>query len=175
MEAAIDRGRLTSAQSAAAESGIDALLVTPGPDLKYLTGYDAVALERLTCLVVPAKGEPCLVAPRLEVAAAQASPLGRLGVQIHGWGETDDPYALVAKLVGDASNVGLSNSMTALAVLRLRDAMPAIHQRLAGDVMRQLRMIKDAGEVAELRHAARAIDRVHEQVPDLLRPGRTER
>ena len=175
MPAAIDHQRLASAQAAAAEAGTDALLVTPGPDLKYLTGYDAVALERLTCLIVPAAGEPSLVAPQLEVAAAQASPLGSLGVKIHGWAETDDPYALVASLVGAASDVALANSMAALAVLQLRDAMPSVHQRLAGEILRGLRMIKGKTEIDELRRAARAIDRVHEQVPDLLRPGRTER
>ena len=72
-----DGGRLEAAQEAARRAGVDALLVTPGPDLRYLTGYHAIALERLTCLVVPAEGDPVLVAPGLEVPAAQASPLGR--------------------------------------------------------------------------------------------------
>ena len=40
---------------------IDALLVTPGPNLRYLTGYDAIPLERLTCLVIRADADPVLV------------------------------------------------------------------------------------------------------------------
>jgi Xaa-Pro aminopeptidase len=170
-----DDHRISSAQSAAEAVGADALLITPGPDLRYLTGYDALALERLTCLVVPAAGPPCLVAPKLEVAAAEASPLGDLDVRISGWAETDDPYALVASLLPDVSKVALSNSMPALAVLKLRDAMPAARQVLAGDILGRLRMIKSDSEIDELRRAGRAIDRVHERVPDLLRPGRTER
>ena len=69
--------RLGRAATAARDAGIGALLLTPGPDLRYVTGYDAVPLERLTCLVVPAAGggqAPFLVVPRLELAAAQASP-----------------------------------------------------------------------------------------------------
>ncbi|MCU0265538.1 MAG: aminopeptidase P family N-terminal domain-containing protein, partial [Actinomycetia bacterium] len=58
--------RLARARDLARAAGIDALLVTPGPDLRYLTGYDAVPLERLTCLVVPADGDPTVVVPRLE-------------------------------------------------------------------------------------------------------------
>lgn len=154
---------------------MDALLVTPGPDLFYLTGYRAIALERLTCLVVPASADPVLVAPRLEVPAAQASPLGELGVPIQGWAETDDPYALVAGLVPGAATVAVADSMAAAAVLRLRDAMPAARQQLAGPVLRELRMVKGKNEVDHLRRAGRAIDRVHEQMPDFLRPGRTER
>lgn len=170
-----DGRRLAAAQAAAREAGVDALLITPGPDLEYLTGYHAIALERLTCLIVPAEGDPVLVAPGLEVPAAKASPLGALGIPVNGWAETDDPYALVATLTPDASTVALADSMVASTVLRLRDAMPSAHQRLAGPVLRELRMIKSKGEIDHLRRAGRAIDSVHEQVPDLLRPGRTER
>lgn len=167
--------RLAAAAEGASSVGIDALLVTPGPDLRYLTGYDAVPLERLTCLVVRAQGEPVLVAPALERAAAEASPLGALGVPIETWNETDDPYALVASLVGPARSVGLDDHMWAAKVLGLRSAMPAAQQRLAGEVLGALRMRKSAQEIASLQAAADAIDRVHAAVPLLLRPGRSER
>jgi Xaa-Pro aminopeptidase len=173
--ATTDSARLTAAQQAICHAGIDALLVTPGADLSYLTGYDAVALERLTCLVLPASGAPVLVAPGLEVPAAAASPLGSLDVEIRGWSETDDPYALVASLVPAAARVALSDAMRATAVLRLRDALPNAEQMLATPVIGELRQVKSAAEIEHLRRASRAIDRVHEQVTDLLRPGRTER
>jgi Xaa-Pro aminopeptidase len=170
-----DRLRIAAAQEAAADAGTDALLIAPGPDLRYLTGYDAIALERLTCLVIPATGDAQLVAPRLVVPAAEASPIGGLEVTIHGWAETDDPYALVASLIPEARDVALSNMMPAHAVLRLRDAMPSVRQRTAGPIIGSLRVVKSQHEIDELRHAGRAIDRVHEQVADLLRPGRSER
>ncbi len=86
--------RLADAAAAAAGAGLDALLLTPGPDLRYVIGYDANALERLTCLAVPAASDPFLVVPRLELPAAQASPAGRLGLEMMAWEETDNPYAL---------------------------------------------------------------------------------
>ena len=70
--------RLGLAAEAAGRAGLDALLLTPGPDLRYVTGYDAQQLERLTCLAIPAAGEPFLVVPRLEQPAAAASPGRRL-------------------------------------------------------------------------------------------------
>lgn len=167
--------RLAGVQREAGARGIDAVLVTPGPDLQYLVGYDAVPLERLTCLVVPSAGDPVLVAPRLEVLAAQASPVGQLGIAIRPWGELDDPYALVAQALARAARVALDNHMWAEKVLALRGAMPAVEQVLAGPVISALRMRKDAAEVAALLGAGAAIDAVHAQVPDLLRPGRTER
>ncbi len=68
--------RLALVQKAVRKAGIDALLLTPGPDLRYVTGYDAKQLERLTCLAMPADGEPFLVVPALELKAAEASPAG---------------------------------------------------------------------------------------------------
>lgn len=167
--------RLARAQAATRSAEMDALLISPGPDLRYLTGYDAIALERLTCLVLPAVGDPRVVVPRLESPAAAASPLGALGLEILTWDETDDPYAIVGGLLPTRGQVGLDNLMWAEKVLRLRDAMPQVTQRLAGTVLRNLRMRKSADEVASLRAAGSAIDRVHEQVPGWLRAGRTER
>lgn len=167
-------GRLDGVRQMAGEGGIDAVLVTPGPDLLYLTGYDAKPLERLTCLVVRADGDPVVVVPGLERLAALASPIGSLGLTVRPWGETDDPYALVAGLVPAAGTVALDNHMWAEKVLALRAAMPQADQVLAGTIVGRLRMRKDDEEVAALVEAGAAIDRVHAQVPALLRPGRTE-
>ena len=73
--------RLEAVSSHARDLGIDVVLITPGPDLRYVVGYDAIPLERLTCLIVPAEGDPSLVVPRLEVLAAKASPVGDLGLE----------------------------------------------------------------------------------------------
>jgi len=166
--------RLRSAGERVAGSGLDALLVTPGPDLAYLTGYDAVALERLTCLLVPAAGDPLIVVPRLERPAALASPVGTLGLDVHAWDETDDPYALVASLLPGATAVALDDHMWAAKVLALRAAMPGADQKPGGAVLRELRMRKSPAEVDALREAGAAIDAVHAQVAQWLKAGRTE-
>jgi Xaa-Pro aminopeptidase len=173
--------RLGLAAEAAARAGIGALLLTPGPDLRYLTGYEAMATERLTCLAVPADGPAFLLAPRLELRSVQASPAGGLGVEIVAWDETDDPYRLVADRLRRAEapqapeSVGLADQMWAMMVLRFRDALPGARLGLASAALRGLRVRKTGAEVAALRQAGAAIDRVHARVPEWLRPGRTER
>ncbi|GAA2171156.1 M24 family metallopeptidase [Actinomadura napierensis] len=170
------RERLGRVREATEQAGLGAVLLTPGPDLRYVTGYDAKQLERLTCLVVPADGEAFLVVPRLELPAAHESPAGSLGVELVPWDETDDPYALVARrLPGGLASVGVADRMWAVMALRFRAALPGAEQVAAGGVLRELRMRKSAAEVAALREAGAAIDRVHRRVPDLLRAGRTER
>ena len=167
--------RLARAQLATRAAEVDALLISPGPDLRYLTGYDAIPLERLTCLVVQAEGEPVIIVPGLEKPAALASPIGDLGIEVLSWGETDDPYALVASILRERGLVAVDNHMWAEKVLRLRDAMPSAQQILAGAVLRELRMRKTADEVNALRRAGAAIDRVHAKMHEWLRAGRTER
>ncbi len=169
------RARLSHAAELTRGEGWDGLLVTPGPDLRYLAGYDAVPLERLTCLVLRSDGDAVLVAPLLEAPAAAATPLAAAGVDIVTWGETEDPYALVAGLVRGARQVGIDDHMWAVKTLALRAAMPDAQQHAAGRVLSRMRMRKSPDEVAALRRAAHAIDRVHAEVPGLLRAGRTER
>jgi Xaa-Pro aminopeptidase len=157
-------------------AGIDVLLVSPGTDLRYLTGYDALPLERLTCLVLPVAAEPFLVVPRLELPAAQAALAeGGPELELVAYDETDDPYALIARRLPPTVRVaGVDDHMWAAKVLAFRAAMSTVEQTLAGRVLRELRMRKSPEEVESLRRAAAAIDHVHAQMAQWLRPGRTE-
>jgi Xaa-Pro aminopeptidase len=167
--------RLASVAEAVRANGLDVLLLTPGPDLRYVTGYDAKQLERLTCLAVPADRDPFLVVPRLELKAAQASPAGALNLDIVTWGETEHPFGMIRDAIGDPRSVALSDRMWALHVLQFRDVFPRAEQRLASSVLSPLRMRKSAAEIQALKAAGEAIDRVHANVPGWLKPGLTER
>jgi Xaa-Pro aminopeptidase len=168
-------GRLALAAKAAANAGLGVLLLTPGPDLRYLTGYDTHPSERLTCLAVTAQGPAFLLVPRLEFASAQASPAGGMDLEIITWDETDDPFTIVGHRLTGIHTAGLAEQMWAMMVLRFRDALPGTRLALAGAALRGLRIRKSPAEVAALHEAGAAIDRVHERVPGWLRPGRTER
>ena len=165
--------RRAAARTAAAELGLDAVIVTPGANLRYLTGYDALPLERLTCLVIPSGAEPVLVVPRLERAAAEASPANAL--DIADWTDTDDPFATVAGIVGDAKRIAVDDHMWASRVMALRGVLPGAEQLLAGAMLTELRIRKTPEELDALRAAAAAIDMVHAAMGEWLRPGRTER
>jgi len=170
--------RVAAAADAARAAGVDALLLTPGADLRYLVGYAAIPLERLTCLIVPAEGEPVLVVPRLEHAAAEASGAAAV-VKVATHQETDDAFAMTAALIRDAlgrepGTVAVADRMWAEHVLRLRETMSRAEQVTAGSVLRALRLRKTPDEIDALRRAAQAIDRVHAQMGEWLRPGRTE-
>ncbi|MGD9620799.1 MAG: M24 family metallopeptidase [Mycolicibacterium sp.] len=166
--------RVDSAVHAAADAGLAGLIVTPGYDLRYLVGSNAQTFERLTALVLPSDGDPTVVLPRLELASLRDSALTDLGVAVRDWVDGEDPYRIVADAVGGAGvPTAVTDSMPALHLLPLADVLGRVPV-LATDVLRRLRMIKDAAEVEALRKAGAAIDRVHARVPEFLGPGRTE-
>ncbi|MFB1298222.1 M24 family metallopeptidase [Mycobacterium sp. pW049] len=167
--------RLRAAAAATADAGLAGLVITPGYDLRYLTGSRAQTFERLTALVLPADADPTIVVPRLELASLKESAVTELGVAVRDWVDGDDPYALVADaLPGRAPHhVAVTDSMPALHLLPLAEVLGAVPV-LATDVLRTLRMIKDPAEIDALRKAGAAIDRVHARVPEFLVPGRTE-
>jgi Xaa-Pro dipeptidase len=170
--------RLARAQQATRAAGLDALLITPSPDLRYLLGLTGESHERLTCLALPAEGDPVVIVPTLERPGLDGTPVSGLGLETAEWLDDDDPYALVASLLRRShqapARVAVGDAMPAAHVLRLRAALPACEQVLASTVLRRLRMCKDSAEITELSLAGQAIDRVHSRMGEWLRVGRTE-
>jgi Xaa-Pro aminopeptidase len=171
--------RVQAARDTAAELGVDLVVVTPGSDLRYLCGYDAHAMERLTALVVPRRGEPLLVVPRLEAPMVAASPAGGLGLDVLAWDETDDPFARLAadataRLGAAPARVAVGNRTWAEHALGLQRALPGAALELAAPVLDRLRTVKSPAEVEELAAAGAAIDRVHARMAEWLTVGRTE-
>ncbi|MDF0530556.1 Xaa-Pro peptidase family protein [Tsukamurella sp. 8F] len=174
--------RLRRAAALAGDAGTP-LIVTPGADLAYLTGIRSESFERLTALVIT-PAAVTVVVPRLEVAIVEASavpdlPGAGLDVQVRDWVDGADPYALVGAaldgaLPGPGATVAVADAMPALHLLPLAQGL-GLQATLATDLLRRLRMRKDAAEVIELRAAGAAIDRVHARMSEFLRVGRTER
>ncbi|MGX1806237.1 M24 family metallopeptidase [Nocardia sp. NPDC055321] len=166
--------RLERAAELTRAAHLDALLITPGPDLQYLIGSRAQSFERLTCLVVPASGEtPSVIIPKLELASLGASAAGELGLQVVDWVDGVDPYALVKSVLNAGARTAVDDAMPALHLLPIADRLGKVPVS-ATSVLRELRMIKDPSEIEALRRAGAAIDRVHARMGEFLRAGRTE-
>lgn len=163
--------RIARARERMAELDVDVLLLSVGADLPYLTGYEAMPLERLTMFVLPREGDAKLVVPRLEeprVADADGA------FEIVAWEETDDPVAIVARIANRPARAAIGDRTWARFLLALEDAMPATVFSPASEVLGPLRAVKDDDEIEALRAAAAAVDRIAVELRDRPFAGRTE-
>lgn len=163
--ARVDRAR-------AVMGDVDALALSVGADLPYLTGYTAMPLERLTMLVVPRVGEATLVVPQLEAPRVEPHPDV---FAIRPWSETEDPIGIVAGLLAGARRVAIGDQTWATFLLQLQERLPEVSFTPASQIIAELRMRKDLDEVALLRAAGAAADRVAELLASERFAGRTER
>ncbi len=156
-----------------ASLGVDCLLLSLGADLPWLTGYEAMALERLTMLVLAADGDATLVVPRLEAPRVAEDPAA---FSVLPWSEGADPVEIVATLVGARRNLAISDRAWSIFLLRLQAALPGGSWQPSSVVTAPLRAVKDAAEIAALRRASAAADRVAVQLlaGDIPLIGRTE-
>ena len=144
--------RLKHAAQAAADAGLTGLLLTPGPDLLYLTGYAPVAItERITMLVVPVDGEPTMIVPKLERPDAEGSP-GASVFQLADWSDGSDPYEATARLLG-SGRYALSDSAWAMHLLGLQRELSDTSYVSMTTALPMLRAIKDDDELEPPRRS----------------------
>jgi Xaa-Pro aminopeptidase len=153
------RKRIERVRARMSELGVDALLLSHGADLPWLTGYRAQPLERLTLLVLPREGEPVLLVPALEAPLVPDS--GGM-ITLRPWAESEDPVALAGALLAPERDAtyAISDRAWAHSVLALQERLPDAHWKTASTVTSPLRAVKDDREIAALQAAAQAADSV---------------
>lgn len=165
--------RVERVRSTMDRHGVDTVLLSVGADLPWLTGYEAMPLERLTMLVLPREGEVTLVVPRLEAPRVVERP------DVFGlrpWSETEDPVEIVAGVAGSPGVVAVGDRTWARFVLDLQARLPNAAFRPAQPVLGPLRAVKDEAEITALRRAGATVDRVVAaiQAGEVPLAGRTE-
>jgi D-alanyl-D-alanine dipeptidase len=166
--------RMRCAAEAADAAGLAGLLVTPGPDLVWLTGYRPVETERLTLLVLRAGHDPVLVVPTLEAPDA-AEAAGGPALTLRDWTDGKDPYEAAASLLGSGDRYGISDNAWALHLLGLRERLPDVGHVALTRALPMLRAVKDAAELDRLTAAGAAADAAYEEILKVPFAGRRER
>jgi Xaa-Pro aminopeptidase len=151
------RQRAGRVRSRLEELELDALLLSIGADLPWLTGYEAMPLERPTVLVLPADAEATLLVPQLE---APRVAVDEELFSLHPYEETEDAVGLVADFVGERRQVAFSDRAWAGLLLALQAAIPQASFTKASSVTAPLRAVKDAHEQEAIAQAGAAADRV---------------
>jgi Xaa-Pro aminopeptidase len=167
--------RMERASRAAQEVGLSGILVTPGPDLLYLTGYAPMAItERLTMLVLTADREPALIVPVLERADAESAP-GSSKLALSDWSDGSDPYDAAAALLDPRGRYAISDAAWAMHVLGLQSRLPESEYVPMTKALPLLRAVKDADELERMTAAGEAADSAFYDILEAQFAGRTER
>lgn len=168
------RARMRRAARAATDAGLAGLLVAPGPDLVWLTGYAPPAVtERLTLLVLAAGQDPVLVVPALEAPDAVRAA-GAPALTLRDWTDGKDPYVATASLLDGAGRFGVSDNTWALHLLALQRELPDTSYVSLSEGLPMLRAVKDAAELARLAAAGAAADATYEEIRKVPFGGRRE-
>ncbi|HET6301280.1 aminopeptidase P family protein [Microbacterium sp.] len=168
------RTRMERAVEDAVTEGLDGLLVTPGPDLLWLTGYSPTAItERLTLLVLSTDAEPRMLVPTLERPDLD-SAVGAPALSISDWRDGQDPYDVAAGLLRPGAQYAVSDSTWAMHLLGLQRRVADTRYFAITERLPMLRAVKDANELARLEAAGAAADAAFQEVVNLSFAGRRE-
>jgi len=167
------RERFQQALTAMRNAGAEALVLTPGADLFYLTGFEhAHAMERLLALVLKSDGTASWIAPRMNVP--QVERRARDSERIFGWTDEEGYLPVLKSEVTEAASIAFDEEARAGFLLDLMSVAPRARLLGAGQITRGLRIRKDASELAALRKAASQVDQTIAQAIAFCRPGRRE-
>lgn len=180
-------GRMARAQIMMAAEGLDALLLTTEPEVRYATGFLTQFWQSPTrpwFVLLPADGDPIAVVPTIGAEA-----MARTWVRdIRSWASpnpADEGIGLLAEAIreraGLAPRIGLpSGPETHLRLplddfARLKAALPEAVWCGDGAIMRRLRQVKSAAEIAKVAHVCALVSGVFEALPTFVSAGMDER
>jgi Xaa-Pro aminopeptidase len=166
--------RMDRAAEQADAAGLTGVLVAPGPDLVYFTGYMPVAItERLTLLAIQKGRAPAMITPSLERPDAEHAPSAGT-IELHDWTDGGDPFATFAPVLAPDGRYAISDSAWALQLLGLQHALPSTRYVAMTDALPMLRAIKDDEELQRLAAAGAAADACFEEILKVRFAGRKE-
>ncbi|WP_319024832.1 M24 family metallopeptidase [Nisaea sediminum] len=179
--------RLERAQRQMAAAGLDLLLLTTEPDVRYFSGFLTQFWQSPTrpwFLLVPAEGKPVAVIPGIGAPAMERTWIE----DIRTWASpnpADEGLSLLAEtvreLAGEAPRIGIpSGPETHLRLPlaeydRLRGLLGGATFRDDAGIVRALRIVKSEAEIAKIGTACEIVSGVFEDWSGWLAPGMSER
>lgn len=170
------RQRIQHAQRLMRENGIDACYVNAGSNLRYFTGTQWSASERMVGAVIPAEGEIAYIAPWFEIGTFKDAQV--IEAEIFSWHEEEDPYRLFFTVLASrglmgARQVAICETASVTLFLGLQQYAGDIRLISAQPITGHCRSRKSATEIALMQTANNITLRVQQAAASILRPGIT--
>lgn len=156
--------------------GYDAIALNAGPTQTYFSGLHFHLMERPAIFIIAPKQKPVMVLPSFEKGKLDA-----LGYEVRAVTYGEDPaqwqvsFNEAAKLIGSAKQVAVEGLRMRVMELRyLENAFIGASFPAAEDLIAQMRMRKDAGEIAAMQRAAQIAEAALEATLAKVKVGVTE-
>ena len=163
------QGRLAGLRQGMEAAGAETVLLGSTSSLRYFTGLDWYASERLVGALVHASGGLDYITPQFELEKVEG--LISLPGEILTWEEDESPWRLVAERIGPTGRMAVDERM-ALAMYRsLRAEIDDARLADAGPLIHPLRSRKSPAEIAQMRHAKAITLEVHRRAHLQLHAG----
>jgi Xaa-Pro dipeptidase len=171
--------RLDRLQAELKTRKLDLLVMEPGTNYQYFTGYNPGRSERLILLLLPVTGAPVVVCPSFEVERIKRNSVV---ADARGWEEQDNPWKLVRTALAAfkpprrKGEAAIEPETRYQAYLNLRDALGGNwNSRNGVEVTERLRIIKSPEEIALIKRAIDATEASIAATFAQLKVGMTER
>jgi Xaa-Pro aminopeptidase len=167
------RERLAHVVEAMNQSDLDALVLTPGASMFYLSGFEhGHAAERLLALVVKRDGSSSWIVPAMNAPQVQSHVVA--GQSVRAWTDAETYLPALRDAVTGARTIAFDDEARAAFLMDLTALAPQAILRKASAILRPLRARKAPDELARLRAAGKAVDDTIPHAIALCRPGRRE-
>jgi len=159
-------------------SELDAVILNPGPTLKYLTGLGFHLMERPVVLFFAKDQVPVIVMPELELQKVVSLPYQ---LQVFAYPENPsewgNAFRKAAQALGlDGKRIGVeSRSLRLLEYGYVKGGAPEADFPDAGDVLSGLRLKKDKAEVEAMRKAVQIAQSALEATIPSIKIGMAEK
>ncbi len=152
------------------EAGVDVLLLCPGADLLYFTGFEhGHAGERLLALVLRRDGSSHWIVPAMNVPQVERVLLP--GQRIRGWDDAEWYVPALREAIAGAETIAFDDDARAGFAVDLLGLAPQARLVRASSVTRGIRIRKDKWELDRLRGAGRTVDETIPEAIGFCRPG----
>jgi Xaa-Pro dipeptidase len=151
------------------------MVVSSTANLLYLAGIPIQSFERFAALVIPADGEPSLILPSLEAEKAKE----RSSIKdVRSYSDEEGPNRLIKSTLSELGlgrgTVGVESTLPFSFLQDVSKAIPKSSIEDATVAMMELRLTKDADEIATMKKAGKIVEGGILAGIDAIRVGATE-
>jgi len=168
--------RYAKCRKTMAERGLDCVVVFPGTNMYYLTGFMEDPLERLLVAVLPRSSEPVFIVPELYEKQVKNSTWIS---EVRAWKDEEDPNRILSEVLRSLSllegKIALDTKMWARFFLMFLNVAPKAVYSDASEVIDGLRAVKSKEEIKVMEESASIADKVIKKIIDACEVGSSEK